>query len=159
MKERESARLVVIDPDARVLLFEALEYAADDPYREPGEPARDRIFWITPGGGVEPGESFAEAARRELFEETGHSVSALGEPVLYREKVLANGTGSIQHLEQFYCVRLAASLVVSTAGHTELELTALKSHRWWTLDELEATDEVIYPENFAALVRRLLNGD
>jgi len=55
---RPTARLIVLDPADRILLF-----SATDP--------RGQV-WFTPGGGVHRGESLEAAAVRELAEETGH---------------------------------------------------------------------------------------
>src|SRR5690606_6461149 len=62
---RPSARLLVIDEaEGRLLLLHALA--------PPDRAGGDRVpIWFTPGGGVDPGESFEEAACRELWEETG----------------------------------------------------------------------------------------
>ena len=55
---RPTARLIVLDPDRRVLLFSAVDPRG--------------TVWFTPGGGVRRGESLEAAAVRELAEETGH---------------------------------------------------------------------------------------
>ena len=62
--------MVLVSTDGRVLLFRG---------GDPGRPERG-TWWVTPGGGTDPGESTAEAARRELLEETGLDVAteALG---------------------------------------------------------------------------------
>ena len=38
------------------------------------DPATGRLFWVLPGGGREADETFAEAATREVWEETGVAV-------------------------------------------------------------------------------------
>ncbi len=65
MRVRPTARLIILDPPDRVLLFHNEDAAAVDPTRPDL-----RHYWVTPGGGVEPGETFAEAAQRERREET-----------------------------------------------------------------------------------------
>jgi len=66
---RFGARVVLLDPADRVLLFR-LE-----------NPRSGNTWWATPGGGVEAGEKSLDAARRELKEETGIEVDQLVGPI------------------------------------------------------------------------------
>ena len=70
---RDAARVVLIDPRGRVLLQ---EIKAD---------ASTANIWITPGGGLAPGETHRAAALRELQEEVGHVPAQLGPCVWVRE--------------------------------------------------------------------------
>lgn len=63
MRIVRAAAAVVVREDGRLLLI-----------RRGTEPQRGR--WSVPGGRVEPGETVAEAAVREAFEETGARVRA-----------------------------------------------------------------------------------
>ncbi len=57
MKTRNSARIVLLNKENKVLLFKAF--------------LPHEFCWFTPGGGIEIGENSYEAAKRELYEETG----------------------------------------------------------------------------------------
>jgi 8-oxo-dGTP pyrophosphatase MutT (NUDIX family) len=64
---RPTSRLLVLDEDDRLLLMRT---------KAPGTSGSPR--WITPGGGVDPGEDHPQAAVRELLEETGQVVADVG---------------------------------------------------------------------------------
>lgn len=68
--ERAAARLLCVDPSGALLLQAVVD---------PAEP--DVVRWVSPGGGIEPGESPHDAACREAWEELGFSVDDLGSPV------------------------------------------------------------------------------
>ncbi|HVJ46078.1 MAG TPA: NUDIX domain-containing protein, partial [Luteolibacter sp.] len=92
---RLASRVILIDPSDRVLFFKAVE------------PSAGHVFWVMPGGGLEAGESFEQAALRELGEETGVS-AVLGPCVWYRRhRHRWNGQDADQ-FEKFFVVRLPA---------------------------------------------------
>ena len=141
---RDAARAVVLDPDDRVLLTRFVH------------PDTGEIFWTTPGGGVDPGEAFEDGLRRELLEETGLEDAAVG-PVIWtrRESFLWEGR-IIDQSERFVMVRAAYFEPSPRFSAAELRAEGLHEVRWWTIDELEATDEVVYPTRLAHFLRRLL---
>lgn len=139
LRLRRAARIIVLGPDGRVLLFRY-----DVPGRAP--------FWVTVGGECEPEESFADAARRELFEETG--IAADPGPEIARmtpEFVTVEGE-PVQADERFFLVRVEGA-AVDISGHTELERALMTQHRWFALDELDGWPEAVFPVNLAAMIR------
>lgn len=135
-----------MDDAQRVLLFSALI-----------EPAGPETCWLTPGGGVRGGEALAEAAARELAEETGHVLAAhlLGPVVATCSGQWAAGEQVFLATDSFFFVRVSDP-VVDTSRQEPLERSLLTGFRWWTLAELDAAPDQVFPVGLGGLVRQLL---
>lgn len=112
------------------------------------------VRWLTPGGGVEDHESHAEGAIRELFEETGLVVDDIGDPVwtIDGKSEFADGTVQTTYAE-FFVARTTRFEPVND-NWMENEHVDITDIRWWSLEELESTEEPIAPLNLVELVRR-----
>ena len=146
MQERRSARVILVDDDHRVLLFRIV-----DGERHP--------VWITPGGGVEEGESLLDAAVRELREETGLEVrpETLGSPVaMCGGPWVFRGTHFLAE-DVFFALR-TSSFTPDDQGWTDLEREVHDSWRWCPSDELDSLDGVVLPAGLSGVVERIFAG-
>ena len=141
---RPAARLLVLDGEDRLLLFRFT-------------PAAGAHFWATPGGALDPGESYEQAARRELFEETG-IVADPGPEVARRHVEFVTLEGDPVSADERYFLVRVEDCTLSSDGHTELERRVMTAHRWWNRDALLASTEIIYPEDIVDLLDRVALG-
>jgi 8-oxo-dGTP pyrophosphatase MutT (NUDIX family) len=141
LRLRRAARIIVLDPQGRALMFRY-----DVPGRDP--------FWVTPGGECEEGESFADAARRELLEETGIIADPGPEIAQMTPRFVTVEGEQVQADERFFLIRVAAT-GIDTSRHTALEQTLMTQHRWFTLGELAEWPEAVFPVDLAAMIRSL----
>jgi 8-oxo-dGTP pyrophosphatase MutT (NUDIX family) len=142
---RQAGRVLVIDPVGRILLLEGFD---------PAQP--DRRYWVTIGAGLDVGESSAQAAIRELREEAGIVAAAaeLAGPVWQRSTEFSfDGTWYRQE-EDYYLLRVG-QVAVSLACLDDIERRTVTGYRWWSHEELTATDVPFYPAELPDLVRRL----
>ena len=140
MKTRETARIIVLDEDDRLLLF--LTHW-DNRIAEPR--------WLTPGGGVDPGENNHDAAVRELFEETGLVVESLGDPVWQHVLTLPDGHSFDFADATYYLLRTHHFEPVNTNWMPN-EFDDVLAMRWFTRDELAASTDVFDIENVRAII-------
>jgi 8-oxo-dGTP pyrophosphatase MutT (NUDIX family) len=137
LRTRRTVRVLVVEEGdhERVLLF------GDS---DPGLPGSR--WWITPGGGIDPGETELEAAVRELEEESGLRIGPdelLG-PLLVR-RVVHGYTDVVVDQEDLFYACWVPPFDVSDAGHTPEERITMTDVRWWSRQDLAATEEEIWP--------------
>jgi ADP-ribose pyrophosphatase YjhB (NUDIX family) len=140
---RDAGRVIVLDPDDRVLLF-----------RYDDGPPNGR-HWSTPGGGLDEGESWADGALRELVEETGWTDVPLGDEVFEHVIVLGIAGALVRQHERMFLARVetARRAVIDVDGMHASD--GIAAWRWWSAAEIDATTEKIFPPALADLIRDL----
>ncbi|MEV8254108.1 NUDIX domain-containing protein [Rhodoglobus sp. NPDC076762] len=139
---RATSRILLFDRDNRFLLF--LTKAPD---------TSGISRWLTPGGGVDTGESHHEAAVRELHEETGLELSDLGDPVWNHDFDTEWNQADHDTGHAVFYETSVDAFEPSQEFWTDDERIDVLEHRWWTLDELAATSDRFEPAELIDLVR------
>jgi 8-oxo-dGTP pyrophosphatase MutT (NUDIX family) len=150
--ERNAVRLVVLGIDDRILLF----HTRDPTYPELG------TWWELPGGGIDPGETYADTAARELAEEAGIEVGSdqIGRPTWRRTATFRfRGQRRLQH-EQVLVVRLRErGPAVDGSGRVDFEGEDYFGFRWWPVTAVVASRQRFYPGRLPEFLPFVLAGE
>jgi 8-oxo-dGTP pyrophosphatase MutT (NUDIX family) len=140
-RSRSAARVIITDGASVLLLADT----------DPGLPGTR--WWVTPGGGIDPGETPLIAAVREIEEETGLVVDAarlLG-PIATRTVVHGYSDQVLSQTEAFFVLTVAETFDPDAAGQTPDEQITLDGWAWHPLDDLARIPEPVWPSDLAAL--------
>jgi 8-oxo-dGTP diphosphatase len=148
MNIRKSARAILINNENKILLFKFI-------FKEMQE---EKVIWVTPGGGVEPGEDFEATLKRELFEEIGLNCKSIG-PWIWTKEVLFKGKERdfISH-ERYYLIKIN-NVDISFENMTLNEVTTLRGFKWWDVNELLSSKEEFFTSQIGKLFSEIIEGN
>lgn len=150
--ERSAVRLVVLDAQDKVLLF----HTRDQDHPDLG------TWWELPGGGIYPGETYLDAAIRELREETGIVAgrSQIGPPTWRRRASFRHRQR--RHLQDEVIVPLRLRLSgpdIDESRRLAYEREDYFDFRWWPTPEIIRSSERFYPGQLPTLLGPFLDGE
>jgi 8-oxo-dGTP pyrophosphatase MutT (NUDIX family) len=138
--QRRASRLILLDHQHRVLL---LRHAR----------ANGGSFWAPPGGGLESGETFEQAALREASEELG--LDGFNFRMLWER--MADFVYIDRPVHQHECFFLIEGELPRPSSDVQKVhfQEGILEMRWWTATEIESTSEPVFPEDLASQLRKL----
>lgn len=149
MRRRDTARIILLNEQERVLLVRYEELVPADP-----KLTGPMSFWVPPGGGVIDGETFEAAIVREIEEETGMALPAGRFPWIWtRDHQLMHG-GELKHFhERYFVARVETpSRMWNRTDEPILDM------EWWSRDEIERSNETFFPKGLAGLLSDAIAG-
>ena len=142
---RGAAKVLLVDQHERVLLFCGIDRTRPD--LSP--------WWFAAGGALEAGEGLGEAAVREVFEETGLRIADPG-PVITTRRFEWEFEGCAYDQEESYFLVRTTAFEPFAAEWSDTERATMRGHHWWSIEELRATKEEVFPYGLAELVEQYL---
>jgi ADP-ribose pyrophosphatase YjhB (NUDIX family) len=118
------------------------------------------LVWLLVGGGVQAGETYEQAAYREVVEETGVRDVSIDPCVWTQDKLVSDPNGELEMVVgRFFVGRVASGTPMSFSGHEPLEAVTMVGYRWFSHAEILAreTDETFLPPGLGGLLGDVIN--
>lgn len=156
IKRRNSVKIVLINNKKELLLL-----STDDKKIKDSNNNYNGRFWQLVGGKIENDETIMEAAKRELFEETGLKECDVEfyHDVIWEGDLQLNICGVLTDINQKFLVARTKNNNITFNFLTDEEKTSIKSFKWFSLDEIKYSSELIYPVVLPEYLFDILNGN
>ncbi len=141
--DRRAVRALLTTADRRILL---MRVTFPDPLR---------VLWITPGGGLDPGEDLLGGLRRELREEVGHDDFEIGPEVWHQTVLYRIGKRQVKQHNRYFWVATDPFDPVCELNPDLVEREIFDEYRWWSIDQIERSAEVFAPADLAVRLTAL----
>lgn len=145
VRDRRAVRALVLSHDDEALMLRFVN------------PFGGKDVWLTPGGGIHPGEDDLLALHREVWEETGLRLSDDAPLIWRRVHTYPLGGERIRQSEDIYFVRVSRFTPTSANNPARGEVDIFREFRWWSLDEIRTSREFFVPIGFAELLNDVIN--
>ncbi|MES2855341.1 MAG: NUDIX domain-containing protein [Bdellovibrionota bacterium] len=147
MVKRRACRAVLLTPQNEVLLIKI------------ANPNGKWVGWITPGGGIDEGESIEAALERELLEEVGFGLFLVVGHIWKRSMIFEWNGKEIDQTEDFFLIETERFDVPEKTDLTPEEAGYIKEIRWWRVEDIEKSNETFAPAQLVSLLKDvIING-